>query len=228
MRSQKSPQLCAYCGAHDGETVDHIPPKLLLAPPYPDNLLTVPACLKCNKSFQVDDEYTRFVTSVDFRAQKHAAVQLKMPAILRSLQRPAAKPFSSYLLRQMSHSSILGADGNPMGQRVEVDQSRVDATGARLVRGLYYVETKSNLGSPEQFRIASKAGVVASDPAIQQFARMYAGCADHRTREIGDVFSYATCFWSSFSVWFLLLYGYFGWLAIIKQAAQAEDSGPGK
>lgn len=217
MRPQKRPQLCAYCGVRNSETVDHIPPKLLLAPPYPNNLLTVPACFACNTSFQANDEYTRFVTSIDFRAQKHGAVQLKMPAILRSLRRPAAKHFSDYLLGQMSYSIVLGADGNPMGQVVEVDKSRVDATGARLVRGLYYVEKKSSLGSPEQFRIASKAGVEAADPAIQQFARMYAGCADRCTREIDDVFSYAACFWSSFSIWFLLLYGYFGWLSITKQ-----------
>jgi hypothetical protein len=45
-------------------------PKLLLAPPFPANLITVPACYDCNQSFQKDDEYTRFITGIDFRASK--------------------------------------------------------------------------------------------------------------------------------------------------------------
>ena len=85
-----------------------------------------------------------------------------------------------------------------------------------MVRGLHYIKKKISLGQPEEFRVASKAGVAATDPAIQQFARMYAGSVERRTRDIGDVFSYAVCFYPTFSIWFLLLYGYFSWLASTK------------
>jgi hypothetical protein len=216
MESEPQAELCAYCGVAPKETVDHIPPKLFFEPPYPNNFLTVPACTKCNKSFQADDEYTRFVVTIDFRAQKNSTAQLKMPAVLRSLQRPQAKPFSEYLLKQMSYSIVLGADGNPMGHVVEVEKNRIDATGARLIRGLHYVERRERLGQPKEFRIASRAGITAEDPSIQQFAKMYAGSADRRTKEIGEAFSYAACFHPTFSVWFLLLYGFFGWLAIVR------------
>jgi hypothetical protein len=216
MNSKPKADLCAYCGVTTKETVDHIPPKLFFDPPYPNNFLTVPACRKCNKSFQADDEYTRFVVTIDFRAQKNATAQLKLPAVLRSLQRPKAKPFSEYLLNQMSSSIVLGADGNPMGQLVEVEKNRIDATGARLVRGLYYVEKGEILGQPKEFRIASRAGVTEKDPAIQQFARMYASSTDHRTGEVGEAFSYAACFHPTFSIWFLFLYSYFSWLATIR------------
>ena len=77
MASETKLELCAYCGLEPGKTVDHIPPKLFFAPPYPTNLLTVPACTACNKSFQADDECTRFIISIDFRAQKNTAAQLK-------------------------------------------------------------------------------------------------------------------------------------------------------
>jgi hypothetical protein len=222
MGSEIQPALCAYCGLAPSETVDHIPPKLFFAPPYPNNLLTVPACKACNKSFQSDDEYTRFIASIDFRAEKNPVAQLKMPAVLRSFQRPEAKPFSQYLLSQMSNSIILAANGKPMAQQVEVDKKRVDATGERLVRGLYYIEKKIHLGSPKEFRVASRAGVSPTDPAIQQFARMYAGCPDRRTKEIGEAFSYAVCFWPTISIWFLLLYGYFSWLASTKSGDASE------
>ena len=54
---------------------DHIPPKLLLARPYPNNLPTVPACRRCNASFQADDEYTRFVISIDVRTAAQRTAQ---------------------------------------------------------------------------------------------------------------------------------------------------------
>src|SRR5262249_22430752 len=118
----------------------------------------------------------------------------------------------------MSLSIVLGADGNPLGQVVEVEQNRVNAAGARLIRGLYYVETGKRLGQPKNFRIASRAGVTEKDPAIQHFARTYASSTDRQTSESGDSFSYAVCLHPMFSIWFLLLYGYFGWLALIQDA----------
>jgi len=78
------PQLCIYCNHAVADTVDHIPPKLLLAKPYPDNLLIVPSCFKCNSSFQKHDEYTRVIASIDIRNDKHQTVKVNMPAILRS------------------------------------------------------------------------------------------------------------------------------------------------
>jgi hypothetical protein len=53
-------------------------PKLLLAPPFPANLITVPACYDCNQSFQKDDEYTRFITGIDFRASKNQDARSKL------------------------------------------------------------------------------------------------------------------------------------------------------
>jgi hypothetical protein len=68
-----------------------VPPKLLLAKPYPDNLITVPGCSHCNASFQGNDEYTRFVVSIDVRASEQHDARLKLPAILRSMKKPNAK-----------------------------------------------------------------------------------------------------------------------------------------
>jgi len=85
-----NPQLCIYCNTSIADTVDHIPPKLLLSQPYPDNLLTVPSCFKCNSSFQKHDEYTRVIASVDIRNANHQTVKVNMPAIMRSLEKHAA------------------------------------------------------------------------------------------------------------------------------------------
>ena len=122
---------------------------------------------------------------MDFRAQKNTAAQLKMPAVLRSLRRPEAKPFSEYLLNQMSSSIVLGADGHPMGHIVEVEKNRIDATGARLIRGLYRVEKGNNLGSTKGVsdRIARGRHCNRSSySAIRQNVRRFSGSPNARGR----------------------------------------------
>ncbi|MBX3316386.1 MAG: hypothetical protein KF902_05925 [Phycisphaeraceae bacterium] len=47
---------CVYCGGLD-ETRDHVPSRVLLDEPLPENLPVVPACGKCNSSFSRDEEY---------------------------------------------------------------------------------------------------------------------------------------------------------------------------
>ncbi len=47
---------CAYCGEFPN-TRDHVPSKILLEKPYPENLPVVPSCLKCNNGFSLDEEY---------------------------------------------------------------------------------------------------------------------------------------------------------------------------
>lgn len=47
---------CAYCcGAT--KTRDHVPARVLLDEPFPENLPVVPACLDCNNSASADEEY---------------------------------------------------------------------------------------------------------------------------------------------------------------------------
>lgn len=47
---------CAYCGDYP-ENRDHVPSKILLDKPYPENLPVVPSCIKCNNGFSIDEEY---------------------------------------------------------------------------------------------------------------------------------------------------------------------------
>lgn len=48
--------LCSYCGGRP-DTRDHVPSKILLDEPFPDNLPVVPCCNECNQSFSLDEEY---------------------------------------------------------------------------------------------------------------------------------------------------------------------------
>jgi hypothetical protein len=217
------PQLCIYCNRAVADTVDHIPPKLLLAEPYPDNLLTVPSCFKCNSSFQKPDQYTRVIASIDVRNAEHRAVKVNMPAILRSLQRPEAQGFYKYLASRSTPTIVLGIDGRPLGKVVDVDQKRLSATGKRIVRGLYFVETKLPVPPSARIRVASIPGVTAPEPQpmIQQFARLYSMCLDRRAKAVGDAFNYVAAFHVDFSVWLLILYDEFAWAVSITNSEPA-------
>lgn len=55
--------ICAFCGQQfRGKTKDHVPPRGLFGESPKGNLITVPACEKCNNDTSKDDEFFRWVT----------------------------------------------------------------------------------------------------------------------------------------------------------------------
>jgi hypothetical protein len=48
--------FCVHCGG-PSETVDHVPSKVLLDEPYPENLMATSACRQCNNGLSLDEEY---------------------------------------------------------------------------------------------------------------------------------------------------------------------------
>ena len=48
---------CAYCGTKTSYTRDHVPSKILLDEPYPENIPIVNSCKCCNSSFSEDELY---------------------------------------------------------------------------------------------------------------------------------------------------------------------------
>ncbi|HEY7769949.1 MAG TPA: hypothetical protein VIB55_17395, partial [Longimicrobium sp.] len=47
---------CAYCGDVPS-TADHVPSKVLLDQPFPENLPVVRCCITCNNRFSRDEPY---------------------------------------------------------------------------------------------------------------------------------------------------------------------------
>lgn len=56
MSDRRLEGYCIYCGG-EPETREHVPSKILLEKPYPDNLPVVLACIECNHSFSLHEEY---------------------------------------------------------------------------------------------------------------------------------------------------------------------------
>lgn len=205
-------RLCVYCCTETATTVDHIPPRGFFGRPYPDNLWTVPACSRCNNSFAKDDEYARAVISIDPRVQG-ATVLGNLSAIIRSLERPQSKGFANYLNSQIAPTSILGPDGTPFGWTVHAESARVNSTGERMIRGLFYLESGRPLGPLARIQIGSKMGVERRDPAIEHFAAALRKIPDQRSKTLEDTFGYVAAFHPAGSIWLLLLYGTFSWMA---------------
>lgn len=104
--------MCSYCGEHP-DTRDHVPSKILLDEPFPENLPVVPCCDKCNQSFSLDEEYIACLiecvlcgtTDID---------QLKREKIKKILQNKAP-------LREKIFQSMIETNGQT-SFNVEVDR----------------------------------------------------------------------------------------------------------
>ncbi len=95
--------FCVHCGGPH-ETVDHVPSKVLLDEPYPENLMAAPACRKCNNKLSIDEEYLacllECVIAGDTAPEKlHRA---KVARILRE---------NSSLLTRLQQARTDGAEG---------------------------------------------------------------------------------------------------------------------
>lgn len=97
-------------------------------------------------------------------------------------------------------------------------RGRVNATGSRMVRALFFIETGRLLTPSAEVRIATTIGVDHTDPAILRFARVYKLCSIHRSRAVGTAFSYVAAFGPDFSIWLMVLYGCFVWMANVPSA----------
>lgn len=146
---------CAYCGGSSELSRDHIPPKAIFPKPRPNDLISVPACRTCNGSFQGDDEYfaasLALCTGIERTPQGRRLVQ----TFLRSLKRPEAERFKSFLggtLRVVGQDKgLYGGVPGTLGQWI--DANRLGRTTSRIVRGLFYHETRLRL--PADYDVVS-------------------------------------------------------------------------
>ena len=86
--------FCVHCGRPD-ETDDHVPSKVLLDEPYPENLMVCRSCFRCNNDLSSDETYLACllecvlageVEPAKFRRSKIATVLSRDQRLLRSLQ----------------------------------------------------------------------------------------------------------------------------------------------
>ncbi|PCJ90420.1 MAG: hypothetical protein COA46_11475 [Porticoccaceae bacterium] len=114
---------CIYCGGI-AETRDHVPSRVLLDPPYPENLPVIGACQKCNQGFSKDEQYlVCLIESV--LAGSTDPDKIRRQSVARAMKRAPA-------LR----SRIESAKKNVNDRTVfEVDEDRVKNVMLKLAKG---------------------------------------------------------------------------------------------
>ncbi len=115
---------CAYCGGSDA-TEDHVPPKVFLDKPYPENLHIVRACGPCNNESSKDEEYVACLIDCAL-AGSTAPAQMLRPKVSRILRDRLA------LTARLSKAKQETTDG---GVHFEVETDRVRALALKLARG---------------------------------------------------------------------------------------------
>lgn len=87
-------RMCCYCGEW-ADTVDHVPSKVFLDKPYPENLPVVPCCMKCNERFSLDEEYVAVLFECvrwqtfdveQFKREKVRKIVEHTPVILKTVR----------------------------------------------------------------------------------------------------------------------------------------------
>jgi hypothetical protein len=108
---------------------DHIPPRNLFPAPRPNNLITVPSCKQCNRSFMLDDEYFRLVIA-------DASSPKMSPENFDHLLKAKHKLFSARKIR--SAKGLLLNKLDRSSGLLAVDRDRVERVLERIVRGLFF------------------------------------------------------------------------------------------
>lgn len=119
---------CLYCGAN-AETKDHVPSKNLLERPFPNNLFTIPACEKCNRSYSLDEEYFLNVLVEVSDNQTLLAKKQSGGSVYKARER------SKGLKKMIENSLISGEDGKIYFQS---KNDRIKRVIEKIAFGLYF------------------------------------------------------------------------------------------
>jgi len=114
---------CVYCGGPD-DTVDHVPSRVFLDKPFPENLPVVPACRSCNNGFSRDEEYVAAVIECVVAGSTEPR-NIRRPRIAKALER---SPALSALIEQ-------GREERYGITTFSVDTLRIENVLLKLARG---------------------------------------------------------------------------------------------
>jgi hypothetical protein len=119
---------CLYCGA-EPDTREHVPSRVLLDKPYPDNLPVVGACQACNVAFSPDEDYLACAVAVALAGTADPA-SLERDKVRRILSdRPALAARFRAALRLADQETSL-----------EIEVRRVQRVLTKLARGHAFFE----------------------------------------------------------------------------------------
>ena len=184
---------CAYCG-REATTRDHIPPKCLFSSPRPNDLITVPSCLKHNLEASKDDEYLKWVLAIRHDIGDHPNVKKLWPGIMRGLNSPRRARLKKSLLSSIQEVELFTPAGIYLGNSgtFNVDLTRLDSVVERIISGLFYHINSRRINDAYKIAVYSNDGLRLLNAAGQKQLKEYVDFALTGTKiTLGDdVFSY--------------------------------------
>ena len=159
---------CIYCGAQ-GNTREHIPSRVLLDKPYPENLHVVEACRPCNNGFSKDEEYLACLIEAVIAGSTDPA-EIERPSIAALLKR-------SITLRSRLDSCKTVENGRPV---FTVEHERVGRVLRKLARCHAAYELKQECRE-EPVSAWWQPMEMLSEPFLEQFN------APHAIQTYGEI-----------------------------------------
>jgi hypothetical protein len=156
---------------------------------------------------------------MDLRVAEVPAAKEKIPSLVRSFERPQSQGFSQYLASQIEPGTLYGPNGRTI-DKLKRDESRTDATGLHILKGLYFAETGNRLDPSMPVQIDSKMGPGLDSPFFSAFLGYYEQTQDGKHRSFGDAFSYRAIVREHVSAWLFVLYDKFSWFAVVRKPIQ--------
>lgn len=137
---------CAICGNFNATTAEHLPPKSIYPKPRPNNLITVPACMKCNHNASKDDEEFAVYLSMHIGIDSPEAKNLWKQHILKTLRHN--KRLHREILSKIQSVPFYNPGGIYLGEGAKIlwPSDVHDKTVERIIRGLYYYHYGEILG----------------------------------------------------------------------------------
>jgi len=157
-------QECVYCGATGCLTRDHVPPKAIFSKPLPSNLITVPACAKCNNAASNDDEYFRLSLQVRDQMESHQDVIRSRPVLLRSLEKPQKAGMRNALIKNIVLADLVTPSGIFIKKQwaIQTDTDRLRRVVTRIMKGLFFHRNGHRL--PDQYE-----ALVFNEESVQKW-----------------------------------------------------------
>lgn len=168
---QRLDEMCSYCG-DTPETRDHVPSRILLDNPFPDNLPVVPCCEKCNQDFSLDEEYFACVIECIL----HGATDLdklkreKIKSILSKKQQ----------LKKRIEKSFVFQDGETL---CKIEEDRFIKVVTKLAKGhAKYENSEPQLEEP--LSLVMKPLILMTDDEAENF---FASQKINKFPEVGSI-----------------------------------------
>jgi len=232
MMRRRGQRPCTYCGKLAFLTRDHVPPKRMF-PSNSPNLITVPACLVCNRLWSKDDEHVRAAVGLRREVENNPAIQELLPAIIRGVQRAGLGGSTGSIVKSMEPMPLFTPAGvfAGFGGSYMPDDTVMSRFAGRVVKGLYFHEHRARM--PDEMGVVSYviANFQTRDAeSIGSLRRVVAfAAAGKRTVVHTHVFWYAyraTDDRPDVTVWLMLFYGHSPILSFVMPRADHRTDRP--